>query len=610
MKSLPWFALACTATIAACDGQMSASSDAGNGSEASRPALDLSDIDATLARGSELYAGSGGCADCHGDRGEGIDGPSLTYGPTAYDIYYQLNTNPEMAESRDNMGASNDEVVALAAYVYDLTGTEVTSDLIAEQVTSVANAREFNEIVPDNYLVSAHDQQVASVEDQDVMINNWERRAQTGNIMRSFQSRVVATWDAGEPKFEPEPGKVYFYENTGAGRPPGYEQQQGEPSNSVVVGDAGTKEVIASYLFPPELRTSMHTTAVTPDGRYVYIPGPRPVLEGETQQTTSGAQLRYAIPGLDSSATIIKADALTLQPVEQIIVGGRMHHAQIFQDRYMLVDTFGREDDGLDVFLMDPETNEIIGGVRDEELGGSTYVAFHDNELIYILMEPSGYGSSTAGGYLAALRYNQGEYTALRSFWVAVLDPETWEVVREYPYRGFRSSWITIDSASEYMYVPASANAYVNKINLATGATEWTTPTGPGPYGAALNADETEIWVADKGETTGMFGRTMTVVDVESGRPLETVFAGYQIDHVLLAPNGREMWGTSNRDGKLYVFDAAARTMTHEIDMPNFGDAHGLVFVWYDEEGVAHVVRDQGGFLSGINPAEGRVLDY
>ena len=577
--------------------------------ESGRPAVDLADLDAVLARGRELYFGSGACADCHGDLAEGIDAPSLTFGPTAYDIYYQLNTNPEMGETRANMQASNDELVTLAAYVLDLTGTEVTVGMLADQVASVAGAREFSEYAPENIFASEHDRQVVSVQRHDSMIQDWERRSQTGNIMHSYQVQVATTWEAGEPKFTPEPGKVYFYENTGANRPVGY-QQAGQPSVSIVVGDAASKEVIASYQFPPELRTSMHTTAVTPDGKYVYVPGSRPVTPGAATRTVSGARLRYALPGLDSSATIIKADALTLQPVAQLIVGGRMHHAQIFQNRYMLVDTFGREDDGLDVFLIDPETDEIIGGVRDEELGGSSYTAFTDNEFIYILMEPTGYGTSTTTGYLAALQYNQGEYAVLRSFWVAKLDPETWEVVQEYPYRGFRSSWLTIDSQKRYMYVPASASNYLNKIDLTTGTPIWTTPTGTGPYGATLNADETEIWVADKGETTGMFGRTITVIDTNSGRPIETVFAGYQIDHVLLSPNGREMWGTSNRDGKIYVFDAARREMTHEIDMPNFGDAHGLVFVWYDDAGVPHVVRDQGGFQGGINPALGRPLDY
>ena len=35
---------------------------------------------------------------------------------------------------------------------------------------------------------------------------------------------------------------------------------------------------------------------------------------------------------------------------------------------------------------------------------------------------------------------------------------------------------------------------------------------------------------------------------------------------------------------------------------------HGLVWVYYDKEGVGKVVRDQGGFANGINPALGKAL--
>ena len=49
--------------------------------------------------------------------------------------------------------------------------------------------------------------------------------------------------------------------------------------------------------------------------------------------------------------------------------------------------------------------------------------------------------------------------------------------------------------------------------------------------------------------------------------------------------------------------------MAHIIDMLQFGDAHGLVWVHYDEEGNARVIRDQGGFHNGIIPAKGAPLD-
>ncbi len=463
-------------------------------------------------------------------------------------------------------------------------------------------------------MITARDEAVQQIESFQTVLDDWERRSVAGNIMRNYDIRSIRTYDRGEPKFQPEPGKAYFYEATGAGQRP----QAGFPNSvsrlsrtpagvyeqgsvQIVVGDAATKDVIAYHRFPVTMRAAVHSTAVTPDGRYVYVTGPRPSFAGSEDRT---------IGGLDSPATLIKADALTLQPVEQLVIGGRMHHAQIFQGRYMLVDTFARDTDGLDVFLMDPETDEVIGGVRDEELGGVSYTSFTDNEFIYILMQPGGYGPSSISAYRAASQYNRGEFATMRPFWVAKVDPESWEVVREYPYPGFRANWIVIDSRQEYMYVPVGANSYLNKIDLETGEIVWTTPTGIGPYGAALNADESEIWVADKGETTGMFGRTMTVIDTERGRAVETVFSGYQVDHVLLAPNGREMWGTSNADGKIYVFDTERRVQTDVIDMPNYGDAHGLVFVWYDEDLQPHVVRDQGGFHAGINPARGNALEY
>ncbi len=178
----------------------------------------------------------------------------------------------------------------------------------------------------------------------------------------------------------------------------------------------------------------------------------------------------------------------------------------------------------------------------------------------------------------------------------------------EYPYSGYRGDWIIIDSNSEYLYVPAAGSSNVTKVNLATGAIEWSAATGTGPYGGALNADETELWIANKGEATGAIGRTVTIIDTATGRPLDTVFSGYMNDHILLAPNGNEMWSTSNGEGRIYVFDTETREQLSIIDMPNHGDPHGLVWVHYDDDGVGRVVRDQGGFHHGVHPARGNPL--
>ena len=83
-----------------------------------------------------------------------------------------------------------------------------------------------------------------------------------------------------------------------------------------------------------------------------------------------------------------------------------------------------------------------------------------------------------------------------------------------------------------------------------------------------------------------------------------------QEKRALIQPNGTEFWLTSNGEGRIYVFDADSREQTHRIDMPGFGDPHGLVWVHYDENGNTRVVRDQGGFHNGINPMAGNPLTY
>jgi DNA-binding beta-propeller fold protein YncE len=365
-------------------------------------------------------------------------------------------------------------------------------------------------------------------------------------------------------------------------------------SNQIVVGDARTKRVIASYELPEDLKNAVHTSGVSADGKYVYIVGPRePGPDG--------------LPDAAGATTMIKADALTLQPIKQITIGARIHHISVFRDKYLLIDMFARDPDGLAVLLYDTDTDTVLGGIKDVDLGGFGYTAFTDNEYIYIGVEPAGYAPGRSTGMVGITNIYHGKLQAMRPFWIAKIDPDTWEVVREYPVPGYRPNWIVVDSASENMYVVMSSSN-VSKVNLATGVVEWTGGAGIGPYGATLNADETELWVADKGEGAHHMGRTVTVLDTETGHAVATLFGSYKADHVLLAPNGTEMWTTSNAEGVLYVYDAKSRERTHVIEMPQFGDAHGLIWVHYDENLNGRVVRDQGKFHFDVNPTAGRPL--
>lgn len=558
------------------------------------------DLDAVVKRGEALYNLPASCAVCHKQDGTGLIGPDITYGPTAAQILEQMLNNPQMAAISQEIKASNEDLLALSVYIRTFSDQETTEATIVDQRAKLASARAKTEtdlVFPK----TARDAAVEAVQSWDSVISDWQQRSSTGSIFEEYESQVVATFDPGEPKFKPENGKTYFYENVGnsanlAILEPGSSNAK---STQVVVGDAASHEVIASYELPVSLRAAVHTTIVSPDGKYVYIVGSKPKTEPTNQ-----------IKALDAPATLIKVDAVTLQPVLQQTMGGRLHHGMVFRDKYLLLDTFSRDPDGLDVMLLDPETNEIIGGVRDEDLGGSSYTAFTDDDYIYILMEPVGYASHRSTGMAGAKNLYSGKITTMKPFWIAKIDPDTWEVVQEYPYPGFRGDWIVFDAKKEFMYVTAGGTSNVSKIDLASGDVAWAAGAGISPYGASLNQDESELWVANKGEHTGHFGRTLSVLKADTGQQLATLFTGYEVDHILLSPNGKEMWATSNGEGRIYVHDAASREQISVIQMPQNGDPHGLVWVHYDDDGKSVVVRDQGGFRGGVNPALGKALDY
>ena len=563
------------------------------------PATAQINLEAMVERGKELYNAPASCAVCHKATGEGLIGPDIRYGPTPAQILEQLQDNPQMAIIMQEFNPDDQALMDVALYIRTLGGLEINEKVTDANRKGLALQRAKTEtdlIFPK----TERDLAVESIQSWDSVVADWQRRSNEGPLRAEYSAVVTREFEPAEAKFNPEPGKTYFYENVGnsANISVLKEGAKNAESTQVVVGDAQTHEVIASYELPVNLRAAVHTTVVSPDGKYVYIVGSKP----ETEPTNQ-------ILALDAPATLIKVDAITLQPVKQMTMGGRLHHAFAFQDKIVL-DTFSRDPDGLDVMMLDPNTDEIVGGVRDEDLGGSSYTAYSDNEFIYILMEPVGYASHRSTGMAGAQNLYRGNITTMKPFWIAKLDPETWEVVQEYPYPGFRGDWIAFDAKKEFMYVPSGGTSNMSKINMETGEIVWTTGTGISPYGASLTADESEVWVANKGEHTGHLGRTVSVINSTSGRKLATLFSGYEVDHILLAPNGKEMWATSNGEGSIYVFDVATREQLAVIPMPQNGDPHGLAWVHYDEDGNSKLVRDQNSFHGGVNPALGTALDY
>jgi len=87
-----------------------------------------------IVRGDELFHGSGNCYACHGSKGEGLVGPSLTDAEwihskgTLQEIEAQINHGVTKEESKSGIPMppkgggtlSDEDVKAVAAYVYSL----------------------------------------------------------------------------------------------------------------------------------------------------------------------------------------------------------------------------------------------------------------------------------------------------------------------------------------------------------------------------------------------------------------------------------------------------------------------------------------------------------
>ena len=117
-----------------------------SGEEAST--FDFSNITALTERGEELYNGAGECWDCHGRDALGADAPSLRHAPSAFDIVYQLNTNPEMGEVAESLDASSEDLVAMAVYLREVSGRETTADIVDDLVASLQSARDWSYSAP------------------------------------------------------------------------------------------------------------------------------------------------------------------------------------------------------------------------------------------------------------------------------------------------------------------------------------------------------------------------------------------------------------------------------------------------------------------------------
>ncbi|MBI2304361.1 MAG: YncE family protein [Chloroflexi bacterium] len=385
-------------------------------------------------------------------------------------------------------------------------------------------------------------------------------------LLQTFDASGPAAWDA-------QKHPLVFFTSNG----PGY---GGIPSKVKLPGltviDAKTKEVVASQWYDLKYgvegadatASEPHSLGVSSDGQWIYLPAADPSAPA------------------DDRGRLLVIDAKTLK-LRQVIGTQRLpHHSKILTPpdgrKLMLVYDFG----GSGIYILDTKNdNKVVAVISDQDLGGRRYLAFPDtkHENIWITVRPSS-GVEADG-------------------WVAVVSTKDWKEKKNYTV-GRSPIWVTFTADGKYAYVDNGHDDSYHKIDILKGAVVGHARNGgSGPYGMALNWDETELWFISKGEGSHNRGKTVSYVDpIAMGRPKDEFYTGcIRGDHIYLYPDPQvnEMWLSCNSSFEVVVWDPVKKEVKARIPMPDGGSTHSGAFVRYTVDGSGQwkgeILYDHGG---------------
>jgi DNA-binding beta-propeller fold protein YncE len=391
---------------------------------------------------------------------------------------------------------------------------------------------------------------------------------QMGVNQPDYGIKVVQTFDAsGKPAYETKGGDLLFFTNASVS----YNSTADKPM--IVVINAKTRKIIA--LADIDIPSTPHGITLSPDAKYIYLPSGFSIGSGGRRRV-----------GAAPTAII---DAKTLKLAALINTGGETHHTQVVADKYVMFDSFSGP---LPIFLLDPTTNKVVRGIPAGDFKGNPYIGFAspDGKFLYVTVRP-GIPRDSSGREIDG--------------WLSKINLETMQQVATFPV-GPGPVWTAITQDGKTGYVSLSLTNRLVKLDLDTGKILGVAPTGRGPYGIRLSPDEKIAYVANKGEGQGQRGATFSAIDTNTmsvmREQLSCPDGQCQADHIVLAPDGKELW-ISNNLGSITIFDRESLKMLDTIQTPKLADPHGGTFVQIAPDNrSAKVVSDIGGAHGGVNP--------
>ena len=401
--------------------------------------------------------------------------------------------------------------------------------------------------------------------------------------------QLMATYDSSGPdawNVDDHP-LVYFSSESSSNPNPDRDQDAAYFAGFHVI-DGYSKTVIASglYSFEGNITRGPHGVDVSPDGKWAYV--------GFSETPTDGGD-RISYVAIVNVRTL-KLDKLLKQ--ESYFEGGMrsqaLHHIQSWtdwegNDRVILQWGFGAN--GGPHHILDPNNdNKVWKSITYDDIkpmGHPFTTPSPNGQYVYVSMGANwirGNHSPAAG--VAKLDLATGEHVVIEGV-------------------GHHPIGITHTQDGRWTYVVDGHSSTVYKIDNETNEVVDTASAGvAGPYGIALNWDETEIWLVGKGEGSHNRGSVLGLIDARSFNPSRSINqplylggSASSVDHAILHPDPdvNELWVSNMNGWETIVVSLDTYEATDWIPTPNGGDTHSGAFVRYASDWSGELLSDMGG---------------
>lgn len=364
--------------------------------------------------------------------------------------------------------------------------------------------------------------------------------------------------------------------------------------------DAYSKEVVASFILEKGIMGGdnnrfPHGFDVSPDGKWGYF--------GWGERTPDGEDI-FPV-GIVNMRTLKLDKVVVMDRTTGWGTTGRsaafgtdskpLHHVQSFWDwegNQRVILQFGFGNRGGPHYILDPsDDNRVWKSITYDDvhpMGHPFTTPSPDGRYIYISMEN-----------------DLNEESASPASGIAKLDLETGEVI-VIEHVGNHPIGITHTADGRYTYVNDAQNSKVYKIDDETDEVIGSTSAGvAGPYGIALNWDESELYIVGKGEGSHNSGGHLGMVDTKTfvqshalhRMPIDLGGSASSVDHAILHPDPdvNELWVSNMNGWETIVVDLNTHEPIAWIPTPNGGNTHSGCFVKYNADWTGELQSDMGG---------------